>query len=176
MSSGCQYLLCDIWEKEGRESQTAKDCILIHIWAGEKVEKNTRTALTTVADSVSRNSSWLSSREFPTQLLCVCPRSKEHTQPIPGQSKSPYILEWVTCCVSLASHFGKKNVGEEENGVSSFQVTWSIEQYCTFSKAKAEFWCLGCCMGLCPAAFPSSSASDHHSVRCCTRKRTKTDL
>ena len=78
---------------------------------------NTRTALTTiVADSVSKNSSWLSSREFPIQLLCVCPRSKEHTQPIPGQSKFPYILQWVTHCFLLASPqkkcWGQRNKGE----------------------------------------------------------------
>lgn len=126
-SSGYQYLLCDIWEKEGRESQTAKDCILIHTRAGEKMD-NTRTALTTiVADSVSKNSSWLSSREFPIQLLCVCPRSKEHTQPIPGQSKFPYILQWVTHCFLLASP-QKKCWGRRKRYVvlPSYLIYWTV--------------------------------------------------
>lgn len=104
------------------------------------METNTRTALTTIeADSVSKNSSWLSSREFPIQLLCVCPRSKEHTQPIPGQSKSPYILEWVTHCVSLASHFGKKMLGKKKTVCHPFKLPDLLNSIALFQKPRLNF-------------------------------------
>ena len=104
------------------------------------MEKNTRTALTTIeADSVSKNSSWLSSREFSIQLLCVCPRSKEHTQPIPGQSKSPYILEWVTHCVSLASHFGKKMLGKKKTVCHPFKLPDLLNSIALFQKPRLNF-------------------------------------
>lgn len=58
----------------------------------------------------------------PSNCCITCHGSKEHTELVPGQSKSPSILQWVTKCVSWASHF-RGNIREKENNMRSFSLT-----------------------------------------------------